>query len=146
MCQDTGRPPGYNRFISTAERFRRVREDHSRETAEDYVELIQALTDEHGEARAVDLATRLGVSQVTVTKTIQRLMRDGLVTTQPYRAVFLTEEGQRMAHESRRRHEIVVGFLLALGVGEVTAETDAEGIEHHVSEETLAAMERFVGR
>ncbi|MBS1709314.1 MAG: manganese-binding transcriptional regulator MntR, partial [Armatimonadetes bacterium] len=109
--------------MSTAERFRRVREDHSRETAEDYVELIQALTVENGEARAVDLATRLGVSQVTVTKTIQRLVRDGLVTSQPYRAVFLTEEGRRLADESRRRHEIVVGFLLALGVGEQTAET-----------------------
>lgn len=104
------------------------------------------MTVENGEARAVDLATRLGVSQVTVTKTIQRLVRDGLVTSQPYRAVFLTEEGRRLADESRRRHEIVVGFLLALGVGEQTAETDAEGIEHHVSEETLAAMERFLRR
>ena len=133
-------------MISTAERFRRVREDHSRETAEDYVELIQALTAETGEARAVDMAARLGVSQVTVTKTIQRLMRDGLVTTQPYRAVFLTEEGQRMAEESRRRHQVVVGFLLALGVGDATAETDAEGIEHHVSDETLEAMRRFTAR
>lgn len=133
-------------MISTAERFRRVREDHSRETAEDYVELIQALTAETGEARAVDMAARLGVSQVTVTKTIQRLMRDGLVTTQPYRAVFLTEEGRRMAEESRRRHQVVVGFLLALGVGDATAETDAEGIEHHVSDETLEAMRRFTAR
>ncbi len=90
------------------------------------------------------MASRLGVSQVTVTKTLQRLVRDGLVTTQPYRAVFLTEEGRHMADEARLRHHAVVSFLRALGVGEQTAETDAEGIEHHVSDETLRAMARFV--
>lgn len=124
--------------------FERARRDHSRENAEDYVELIDVLIREQGEARAVALAERLGLSHVTVSRTVQRLKREGLVKTEPYRAIFLTEAGQKMAEASRKRHELVRAFLLALGVPEDVAETDAEGIEHHVSEQTLAAMRRFV--
>ena len=40
---------------TTATRFERTRRDHTLETAEDYVELIQTLIDESGEARAVDV-------------------------------------------------------------------------------------------
>jgi DtxR family manganese transport transcriptional regulator len=113
------------------------------ETAQDYVEAIADVTAAHGEARAVDLARRLGVSHVTVIRTIGRLQRDGYVSTQPYRAIFLTEKGARLAEASRQRHEIVLEFLRALGVPEQTAQTDAEGIEHHVSPETLAAFRRY---
>lgn len=125
-------------------RFQRTREDHSRERAEDYVEMIDALIRETGEARAVDLAERLGVSHVTVAKTVQRLQRDGLVTAQPYRSIFLTEMGAELAAASRSRHDLVLAFLKALGVSNDVADIDAEGIEHHVSAETLAAMRRFL--
>lgn len=127
-------------------RFRRTRDDHAVETAADYVELIHDLIEERGEARAADIATELAVSHVTVTKTVQRLMRDGLVTSRPYRSIFLTEEGQALAERMREKHRIVIDFLLALGIARETAEVDAEGIEHHVSDETLAAMARFVAR
>ncbi len=127
-----------------AANFQRVREVHQQEVAEDYVELIADLIDSTGEARAVDIARRLGVANTTVVKTIARLQRDGLVSSQPYRAVFLTEAGRKMAVRSRRRHELVVSFLRAIGISNETAQRDAEGIEHHVSEETLAAFERVV--
>ncbi len=127
-----------------AERFKRVRDAHQTEIAEDYVELIGDLIDETGEARVVDLAARLGVSSATVNNTIQRLMRDGLVTTKPYRAIFLTPDGQAMADASRERHRTVRDFLIALGVDAEIADADAEGIEHHVSEETLDVFRRFV--
>ena len=69
-----------------AERFRRVRDAHQAELAEDYVELIADLIEQTGEARVVDLSARLGVTNATVTNTIQRLQRDGLVTSKPYRS------------------------------------------------------------
>lgn len=127
-------------------RFERTRQDHSLETAEDYVELIARLIEETGEARAVDLAARLGVSPVTVGKTVKRLVREGLVTSEPYRSIFLTAKGKRLAKESEERHVVVLEFLIALGVPKKTAEADAEGIEHHVSAETLAAMKQFAAR
>ncbi|HVT11667.1 MAG TPA: manganese-binding transcriptional regulator MntR [Fimbriimonadaceae bacterium] len=128
----------------SANRFQRTREDHSRERAEDYVEMIDALIRENGEARAVDLAQRLGVSHVTVSKAVQRLQRDGLVTAQRYRSIFLTEKGAELAAASQARHGLILDFLRALGVSEDVADVDAEGIEHHVSAETLDAMRKFL--
>lgn len=127
-----------------ANRFQRTRDDHRRETAEDYVEMIDHLITEKGEARAVDIAERLGISKATVAKTIQRLVREGLVASEPYRSIFLTADGERLAATSRERHEMVLRFLQQLGVPAEVAESDAEGIEHHVSEATLAAMARFI--
>ena len=127
-----------------ASALRRTRHEHAMETAQDYVEAIADLRAAQGEARAVDLARRLGISHVTVIRTVARLQRDGYVSTRPYRSIFLTEKGSRLAEESRRRHDIVVAFLLALGVPDGIAQSDAEGIEHHVSPETLTAFEHFV--
>lgn len=118
----------------------RTREEHSHETAQDYAELIAELIDATGEARAIDIARALGVTHVTVGRTIRRLQREGLVTTQPYRSIFLTDKGRKLAEESQRRHEIVFNFLRSLGVPPLVAQSDAEGIEHHVSKETLAAF------
>ena len=126
------------------EAFSRTRADHQLELAEDYVELIAELIAERGEARGVDVARRLGVTTATVAKTLRRLQDDKLIEQQPYRAIFLSEAGRRMAAESRRKHDIVETFLLALGVSAPAARIDSEGLEHHVSAETLAAMERFL--
>jgi DtxR family manganese transport transcriptional regulator len=122
---------------------RHTRSNNGSETAQDYLEVIADLIDTTGEARAVDIARRLGVTHVTVIKTIARLQRDGFVTTQPYRAIFLTGGGRRVAEETRKRHRVVVDFLKALGISDEVAEADAEGIEHHVSEETLEVFRRF---
>ncbi len=127
-----------------AENLRRSRSDRAAETAQDYVEAIADLTASQGEARVVDLARRLGVTHVTVNRTLSRLQKAGYVNTKPYRAIFLTESGGRLAEESRLRHQTVVSFLRSLGVAERIAELDAEGIEHHVSPETLAAFERLL--
>lgn len=123
--------------------FLQVREAHRRELIDDYVELIADLIRDCGEARQVDLAARLGVSQPTVAKMLKRLVTAGLVEQQPYRGIFLTAEGEALAEASRVRHQIVESFLLALGVSAETARRDAEGIEHHVSEETLQIFCRF---
>jgi DtxR family transcriptional regulator, manganese transport regulator len=127
-----------------AARFARQREADRTATAEDYVELIADLLREEGEARAVDLARRMGVSQATVTATVGRLQRDGLVETKPYRGLFLSAAGIEMAAVAKARHEVVVRFLIAVGLDQATAEEDAEGIEHHVSEKALAAFARFL--
>lgn len=122
-----------------------VRLAHETELLEDYVELIADLIDAGGEARAVDLAHRFGVAQPTVTKMLRRLTDHGLIVREPYRAIHLTEAGRSLAESSRQRHALVLSFLRALGVSEDTARDDAEGIEHHVSAETLEAMRRFLG-
>lgn len=126
-----------------ARQYSYVRKAHETELVEDYVELIADLIDTKGEARAVELAQRMGVTQATVGKMIRRMTEAELVTSQPYRSIFLTAAGEQMARESRERHIVVLRFLRALGVSEDTARKDAEGVEHHVSAETIDIMRRF---
>ena len=137
-----GRAQSYAGSKHQAEYLSQTRREHANETGEDYVEAIADLVAETGEARVVDLAKRLGVTHVTVNRTIVRLQRSGLVTSQPYRAIFLTEKGRALASACKGRHETVVAFLRSLGIPERVAQMDAEGIEHHVSADTLAAFKR----
>ncbi len=123
---------------------KRTRHEHAQERAEDYVEAIDDLIQKSGEARASDLARLMGVSHVTVIRTVARLQKAGYITTEPYRSIFLTPSGRRLAGKSRARHELVVDFLIAIGVPSHTARADAEGIEHHVSRETLQAFEAYL--
>lgn len=139
---NTGRP--LQTADQQAEAFERVRQAHQMEATEDYVELIDDLIQSFGEARLVEVAERLGISQPSASKTIARLQRDGFVTSEPYRSIFLTEKGKALADKSRARHDVVYRFLLAIGVREAIAKQDSEGLEHHVSEETLAVFERII--
>lgn len=121
----------------------RTRRDHAAETAEDYVEAVAELIEQQGHCRVTDLSARFGVTHVTVIRIVQRLERDGLVVTVPYKPIQLTAKGQRLARHCKDRHAIVYRFLLAIGLDPRTAALDAEGIEHHVSPATLARFEAF---
>lgn len=121
----------------------RQRSDHAMENAEDYVELIDDLQKEIGAAHKSDIAGRLGVSHVTVHKTIKRLKSMGLVNAEAHRAVSLTEQGKALADEARERHQLVLRFLGHLGISKDAAEFDAEGLEHHLGKETEKAFRKF---
>ena len=99
---------------------------------------------ESGGCRVGDLARRFAVIHVTVSWIVSRLASEQLLETAPYRPITLTSEGQKLARRVKRRHEIVFEFLLALGVSKETATIDSEGMEHHVSSETITAMKRFI--
>ena len=131
---------------NSATKFDRIRRAHQSEVAEDYVEMIAELIAETGEARSVDLAARFGVTSPTVNAIIQRLQRKDLVESRPYRSIFLTAAGQVLADKARDRHRIVRDFLLTIGLPETIAEEDAEGIEHHVSPETLAVFAKITDK
>lgn len=129
-----------------AENMARTREEHASELAEDYVEAIADLIAEQREARVTDLARRFAVTPATVNNTITRLQKAGLVTSEPYRSIFLTDAGRELAEHCRERHEIVFRFLRSLGLSRKVAARDAEGIEHHCSPETLKAFQKFSAR
>ena len=128
--------------LAIRRRFRRTRADHAGEVAEDYTELIADLIERRGEARVVDLADALGVSHVAVSKMLRRLDVAGLVVAAPRGPITLTARGRTLAARARWRHGTVVAFLRSLGVPDAVADADAEGIEHHCSRATIAAMAR----
>ena len=133
-----------NDFKIDSDRFAQVRNARNTETAEDYTEMIADLIKETGEARAVDLAKHFGVTGPTVNSIIRRLVREGLVESKPYRSIFLTDKGKLLADYCKKRHDIVYNFLIKIGVNENIAKNDAEGIEHHVSSETLSVFEKYI--
>lgn len=134
------------RRLVTAEQHRVRRQQHESEAAQDYCEAIAEMLETGVEARVGRIAERFGLSHVTVSRVVRRLASEGFVVAQPHQPLGLTARGKALAAEARRRHELVLRFLRALGVDERTAQVDSEGIEHHVSAATLRAMSRFLDR
>lgn len=109
------------------------------------MEAIEQLCRGLGAARVRDVAAFMGVSSVTVCKMAVRLTAEGLVEQERYGPLRLTGAGRRLAKRVEDRHTVVLAFLRSLGVPAWQAELDAEGIEHHVSAATIAAMRRSLG-
>lgn len=107
---------------------------------QDYLERIYELIQEKGYARAVDIASELGISQPSVTSMVQKMASSGLVNYEKYRGLTLTEEGKTIAENIQIRHKILKRFLSLIGVSQKTQERDIEGLEHHLSEETITAL------
>jgi len=132
--------------------FVKTRGDHSVETSEDYVEAIMRLAgfdrdvdcDTAPGVRTVDIAKVFGVAQPTATKVLNRLEKEGLVCVHRRRSVHLTIEGLELARACLERHNLVLNFLIRIGVSNKQAELDTEGVEHHLSEETLAAIRKLM--
>lgn len=127
-----------------AHRFHQTRAAHLAESAEDYTELVLDLITECGEARVTELARRLGISHVTALRTVKRLTTAGLLVSGRRSPITLTPKGRRLALRARRKHQALVAFLQRLGVPLDIAESDAEGIEHHISGATLRAILRWM--
>ncbi len=107
---------------------------------EDYLEQIHNLIEAKGYARVVDIAGHLGVSQASVTNMIQRLDAEGYVVYERYRGVTLTEAGREIGRAIARRHEVLTRLLAGFGLDPKTVHEDVEGMEHHISRQTLEVL------
>ncbi len=107
---------------------------------EDYLEQIHNLIEGKGYARVVDIAANLGISQASVTNMIQKLDAEGYLVYERYRGVVLTQEGRKIGQEIARRHEVLTRLLSTFGLDAATVHEDVEGMEHHISRQTLAVL------
>ena len=110
---------------------------------EDYLEVIFELVEQKGYATTVDISTYLNVSSPSVTKMTQKLDETGYLKYEKYRGIRLTDEGVRIAQNIRNRHGLLAEFFKMIGVDEESANSDAEGIEHHLHPETIKRLEDF---
>ncbi|MBV8900177.1 MAG: transcriptional regulator MntR [Verrucomicrobia bacterium] len=111
---------------------------------EDYLERILDLINTKGYARVADIAQGLKISQASVTNMVQRLDAEGLLKYEKYRGLVLTTAGETLARNIMRRHHLLTDFLRMLGVDESVIYRDVEGMEHHISPQTLHAIEALV--
>ena len=129
---------------TSATRFESVRKAHLSENTEDYVELISDLINKFDKAQTTNIAKTLGVTKPTVSKTLLKLNKDGLINYQPYQPITLTPKGKKLAKKCKQRHQIVYDFLIKIGTPKNIAEIDSEGIEHHISSETLEIFKKII--
>ncbi|AXI09442.1 transcriptional regulator MntR [Oceanobacillus sp. 143] len=100
---------------------------------EDYIEQIYNLIDKKGYARVSDIAEALMVHPSSVTKMVQKLDKDEYVVYEKYRGFVLTEKGKKVGERLVFRHELLEEFLKIIGVDDENIYADVEGIEHHLS-------------
>lgn len=114
------------------------------QSEEDYLERIHELIQAKGYARPVEIASALKIKQSSVTRMMQRLHDQGYAVYEKRRGLTLTPAGQRIAQRIRRRHQFIEEFLRLIGVQEKTLQHDIEGIEHHLSAQTMSRLEALV--
>lgn len=110
------------------------------QSAEDYLERIQELMEEKGYARVVDIASSLKVRQASVTSMVQKLAEQGYLNYEKYRGLILTDKGRAVASQIQERHATLSRFFSLLGLDAATQQADIEGIEHHLSPDTVACL------
>jgi Mn-dependent DtxR family transcriptional regulator len=111
---------------------------------EDYLERILDLINTKGYARVADIAQGLKISQASVTNMVQRLDAEGLLKYEKYRGLVLTTAGETLARNIMRRHQLLTDFLRMLEIEEEVVYHDVEGMEHHISPQTLNAIEALM--
>jgi Mn-dependent DtxR family transcriptional regulator len=110
------------------------------QSAEDYLERIHELIEEKGYARVVDIANSLNVKQASVTSMVQKLGELGYLNYEKYRGLILTEKGKAVATGIQRRHETLARFFSLFGLDTESQQRDIEGLEHHLSPDTMAIL------
>ncbi|MUK87151.1 transcriptional regulator MntR [Ornithinibacillus sp. L9] len=100
---------------------------------EDYIEQIYNLIETKGYARVSDIAEALMVHPSSVTKMVQKLDKDDYLNYEKYRGFILTDKGNKIGKRLVFRHELLEDFLEIIGVEKENIYNDVEGIEHHLS-------------
>ena len=100
---------------------------------EDYIEQIYLLIEEKGYARVSDIAENLSVHPSSVTKMVQKLDQEEYLIYEKYRGLILTPKGKKVGSRLVYRHELLENLLRIIGVKEEHIYEDVEGIEHHLS-------------
>ncbi|MBN2909886.1 transcriptional regulator MntR [Polycladomyces sp. WAk] len=111
---------------------------------EDYLENIYKLIDQKGYARVSDIAEALDVHPSSVTKMVQKLDKDKYLVYEKYRGLVLTPKGKKIGKRLVDRHDLLEDFLRIIGVSEEKIYQDVEGIEHHLSWDSITCIEYLV--
>ena len=111
---------------------------------EDYIEAIYHIIEKKLVARSKEIASKLDVSQASVTEALRALSKKGLINYAPYEAITLTGEGKIVAEDVVFRHEALKRFFVeVLAIDPGIAEEGACKIEHSAPPEIIARMISF---
>ena len=89
--------------------------------AEDYLEAMLMMKEQHGYVRSIDVAEHLGVTKPSVTYATKQLKQNGFITMDRDGLITLTESGMEIADRIYTRHKTLTEFFIRIGVDEKTA-------------------------
>ena len=115
-------------------------------SGEDYLEAILKLKQLNGSVRSIDVAHELNFSKPSVSRAMSILKQEGHITMDEDNYIQLTPSGRQIAENIYERHRLLKEMLMAIGVSEKTASTDACLIEHVISQETVDKLQEHSRR
>ena len=116
------------------------------ESGQMYLETILILTQRSSRVRSIDVCEEMGFSKPSVSRAIGLLKKGGYVSVDEDGYLSLTDVGHEMAQKIYQRHKTLTEFLMSLGVDEKIASQDACKIEHHISDESLSAIQKALNK
>ena len=114
------------------------------QSAENYLETIYMLSQKNGSVRSIDIANELGFSKPSVSIAMKNLRENGYIDVMGDGSIVLLDPGKEIAEVLYSRHTTLTDALIQLGVSKETASEDACKIEHHISDETMAALKKHL--
>ena len=117
---------------------------HIQESGEMYLETIHLLLQKKGHVRSVDISEHMGYSKPSVSRAMGLLKAGGYILMDKDGSITLTNEGLALAEKIYQRHTVLTRLLVTLGVDEKIAAEDACKLEHAISDDSMAAICRFI--
>jgi len=114
------------------------------ESAEDYLETILMLKERIGMVRSIDIANELGYSKPSVSIAMKKLRENGYIEVGADGFITLCDSGLQIASRIYERHRTLTDFLMAVGVDEETAFSDACKVEHDLSEKSYQCIKEHL--
>ncbi|MBE6757968.1 MAG: metal-dependent transcriptional regulator [Ruminococcaceae bacterium] len=114
------------------------------ESGQMYLESIYVLSRKSDAVRAVDVCDYMGYSKPSVSRAMGLLRQGGFITVDGDGFITLTDEGREVAEKMYERHTLLTALLMRLGVEEAVAAEDACKIEHNLSDQSFAAIKRYI--
>ena len=114
-------------------------------SAEDYLEAILKLREEHGMVRSIDIVRELGLSKPSISVAMKNLRENGYIQMGEDGYITLLPPGEEIAQRIYDRHKLLTQIFIRLGVSPETAAADACKVEHDLSDETFEKIRAHIG-
>lgn len=114
-------------------------------STEEYLKVIYILKKESGDVRVTDIAKKMNCSKPSVTKQLNILKDNHLITYESYGSIEITKSGEELAKKVLADYDILHLFLKdIIGVSEENASSEAAKIKGVINEETLEKITAYV--
>jgi DtxR family Mn-dependent transcriptional regulator len=115
-------------------------------SVEQYLKTIDSLQGRNGQVGTSLIAKHLGIRPSSVSEFFRKLHNKGYIAWKPYHGARLTERGKEIASRVEQRYQVILRFLILLGVEENEAGIQACRLEHEISDDSSERLQDLIGK